>query len=280
MNVLLLHPGAMGASIGAALVAGGYGTSWVAQGRSAETAKRARDAGLSRVETLAAAVGDAELVISVCPPHAAVDVARQVHDAGFSGIYVDGNAVSPATAETVHALFETRYVDGGIIGPPAWRAGATRFYLSGEHAEAVAALFEGSLVDARAIGTGATQASALKMCYAAFTKGSSALLLAVRALAQANGVSQELLAEWDISQPGLRSRSAGTAKSTSQKAWRFEGEMREIAATFAQASLPSGFHEGAAELYARMAALKDVPGGAGIDAVLAEILGNAGQRRG
>ena len=275
-----MHPGAMGASIGAALVAGGHGTSWVAEGRSAETAKRARDAGLSRVETLEAGLGVAELVISVCPPHAAVDVARQMHDAGFSGIYVDGNAVSPPTAEAVHRLYGARYVDGGIIGPPAWRAGATRLYLSGEHAEAVAALFEGSLVDARAISTGATQASALKMCYAAFTKGSSALLLAVRALAQAYGVSQELLAEWDISQPGLRARSAGTAKSTSQKAWRFEGEMREIAATFAQADLPSGFHEGAAELYAHMAALKDIPGGAGIDVVLAEILGNAGQRRG
>ena len=280
MNVLLLHPGAMGTSIGAALVAGGHDTSWVAESRSAETAKRARDAGLSRVETLEAGVRGTELVISVCPPHAAVDVARQVHAAGFSGLYVDGNAVSPATAETAHALFGARYVDGGIIGPPAWRAGATRFYLSGEHAESVAALFEGSLVDVRAIGTGPTQASALKMCYAAFTKGSSALLLGVRALAQANGVSQELLAEWDISQPGLRSRSAGTAKSTSQKAWRFEGEMREIAATFAEADLPSSFHEGAAELYARMAALKDVPGGAGIDVVLAEILGNAGQGRG
>lgn len=280
MNVLLLHPGAMGASIGAALVAGGHDTAWVAQGRSAETAKRAADAGLSRVETVAAGVGGAELVISVCPPHASVDVARAVHEVGFSGLYVDGNAVSPATAEKVHRLFGACYVDGGIIGPPAWRVGATRFYLSGSHAETVAALFEGSLVDARAIGTASSQASALKMSYAAFTKGSSALLLAVRALAEANGVSRELLAEWDISQPGLATRSAGTAKSTSQKAWRFEGEMREIAATFAQADLPSGFHEGAAELYARMAALKDVSGGAGIDVVLAEILGLPLERRG
>lgn len=280
MNVLLLHPGAMGASIGAALVAGGHDTAWIGAGRSAETAKRAADAGLSPVETLAAGADGVEIVISVCPPHASVDVARAVHDAGFSGLYVDGNAVSPATAETMHRLFGTHYVDGGIIGPPAWRAGATRFYLSGAHAETVAALFEGSLVDARAISTAPTQASALKMSYAAFTKGSSALLLAVRALAEANGVSRELLAEWDISQPGLASRSAGTAKSTSQKAWRFEGEMREIAATFTEANLPSGFHEGAAELYARMAALKDAPGGAGIDVVLAEILGHARQRRG
>lgn len=280
MNVLLLHPGAMGASIGAALVAGGHATSWIAQGRSAETAKRAGDAGLSRVETLAAGVSSAEIVISVCPPHASVDVARAVYDAVFSGLYVDGNAVSPATAEAVHRLFGARYVDGGIIGPPAWRAGATRLYLSGQRAETVAGLFEGSLVDARAIGTAPTQASALKMSYAAFTKGSSALLLAVRALAEANGVSRELLAEWAISQPGLASRSAGTAKATSQKAWRFEGEMREIAATFAEADLPSGFHEGAAELYARMAALKDTPGGAEIDVVLAEILGQARQRGG
>ena len=280
MNVLLLHPGAMGASIGAALVAGGHDTAWIAAGRSSETARRAGDAGLSRVATLATGVGGAELVISVCPPHASVDVARAVRDAGFSGLYVDGNAVSPATAESVHRLFGAHYVDGGIIGPPAWRAGATRFYLSGTHAETVAALFEGSLVDARAIGTAPTQASALKMSYAAFTKGSSALLLAVRALAEANGVSRELLAEWDISQPGLAARSAGTAKSTSQKAWRFEGEMREIAATFAEADLPSGFHDGAAELYARMAGLKDAPGGAGIDIVLAEILGHSRQRCG
>lgn len=273
MNVLLLHPGAMGASIGAALVGGGHRASWVGDGRSVETVKRADDAGLLRVGTLAAGIAEADVVVSVCPPHAAVDVARSVAVAGFAGIYVDGNAVSPATAETVYGLFGARYVDGGIIGPPAWREGATRFYLSGEHALEVAAMFDGSLVDARAIGPGPAQASALKMAYAAFTKGSSALLLAIRALAQRNGVANELLAEWDISQPGLRNRSAGTAKSTSLKAWRFEGEMREIAATFAQADLPSGFHQAAAEVYARMATLKDTPGGAEIDVVLREILG-------
>ena len=119
-------------------------------------------------------------------------------------------------------------------------------------------------------GVGA--ASALKMCYAAFTKGSSALLLAVRALAESNGVTGELLAEWDISQPGLATRSANTAKSTSPKAWRFAGEMREIAATFRAADLPDGFHQAAADLYARMAALKDSEGGADIDTVLRTIL--------
>ncbi len=277
MNVLLLHPGAMGASIGAALAANGHDVAWVAAGRSAATCERADRAGLRAASTLVAAVDGAELVVSVCPPDAAVDVAKSVQQAGFQGIYVDGNAVAPATAAEVGELFGSRYVDGGIVGPPAWREGATRFYLSGHQANEVAALFQASLVDARAINGGPNAASALKMCYAAYTKGSSALLLAVRALAERNGVGTDLLAEWGISQPGLEARSIAIAKSTSSKAWRFEGEMCEIAATFAAAGLPAGFHQAAAELYSRMAVLKDVQGGADIDAVLDTILGRGPQ---
>ena len=272
MTVLLLHPGAMGASIGAALVAGGQDVVWVSAGRSAATRERAESAGLREVATLDEGAAAADRAFSVCPPEAAADLARRMAATDFHGVYVDGNAVAPATAAEVAALFGDRYVDGGIIGPPAWRPGATRFYLSGERAGEVAALFEGSLVDARAIAGGAGAASALKMCYAAFTKGSSALLLAVRALAERNGVSRELLAEWGISQAGLEARSAATARSTSPKAWRFAGEMREIAATFAAGGLPAGFHQAAAELYARMTPLKDVEGGADIEQVLAAIL--------
>lgn len=271
MNVLLLHPGAMGASVGAALANAGHRTAWVSADRSAETAGRADKAGLVQVATRTEGLADAEVVISVCPPSAALDVAKSVSSAGFEGVFVDANAVSPATAERIGGLFGDRYVDGGIIGPPAWREGATRLYLSGGNAADVAGLFAGSLVDARAIGQGPSRASALKMAYAAYTKGSSALLLGVRALAEANGVAEELLAEWAMSQPGLERRSEGTARSTSAKAWRFEGEMREIAATFGQAGLPSGFHEGAAELYGRMARLKDASDVA-IDEVLATIL--------
>ena len=183
---------------------------------------------------------------------------------------MDANAVAPATAERIGAICG-RYVDGGIVGPPAWREGATRLYLSGDQAPTVAALFAGSLVDARAIAGDVGSASALKMCYAAFTKGSSALLLAVRALAEANGVTADLLAEWDVSQPQLAARSEATAKSVSPKAWRFAGEMREIAATFAAADLPDGFHGAAALLYERMAGLKD-ESNADLDAVLAALL--------
>ena len=272
MNILLLHPGAMGASIGAALVANGHGVRWVSAGRSAATRKRAEDAGLAAVETLGGGLASADVVLSVCPPDSALDVAAEVRRTGCSGPFVDANAVSPTTAAKLAELFGERYVDGGIVGPPAWREGATRMYLSGANAAAVATLFAGSLVDARAIDGGPGAASALKMCYAAFTKGSSALLLGVRALAEHYDVTAELLAEWCISQPGLEARSDATARATSAKAWRFEGEMREIAATFSGAELPSGFHDAAASLYARMAPLKDVSGGADIDTVLKAIL--------
>ena len=278
VNVLLLHPGEMGASVGAALVGNGHRVSWVSAGRSEATRRRADRAGLRPVETLAEGVEEAGVLVSVCPPEAAQAVARWVEPTGFRGLYVDGNAIAPATAARIGQRFGGRYVDGGIVGPPAWQEGSTRLFLSGARAGEVAALFRGSRLDARVIdggGDGAPgAASALKMCYAAFTKGSSALLLGVRALAERSGVSAALLAEWDLSQPGLTARSAAAARSTSPKAWRFEGEMREVAATFAAADLPAGFHEAAAELYARMADLKGTAaaGGADLGTVLDAIL--------
>ena len=271
MNILLLHPGAMGASVGAALVGNGHDVAWVSANRSHATGDRANEAGLRAVATLDEAL-DVDIVISVCPPDAAVAVAQSVVERGFDGIYVDGNAVSPATAAKVGGLFGDRYVDGGIVGPPAWRAGSTRFYLSGDSAGRIASLFGNTLVDARVVDGGPGAASTLKMCYAAYAKGSIALVLGVRALAESNGVSSSLLAEWDISQPGLVARSESGATATSLKAWRFVGEMHEIAATFSAANLPSGFHQAAAELYGRMAAFKDTPGGADVDSVLRAIL--------
>ena len=257
MKVSVLHPGAMGASIAVAISNAGHEVIGVASGRSRATINRARDAQVTLIETLDDAMGRVGVVLSICPPEAALDVAHEVQSTGYRGVYVDGNAISPRTAATIGELFGDKFVDGGIIGPPAWRAGVTRFYLSGSRASDVAALFDNTLVTARAIGGGAGAASALKMCYAAYTKGSSALVLAIRALAEDNGVTEALLAEWDISQKGMRDSSEKTALGTSPKAWRFAGEMREIASTFDAAGLPDGFHVAAAEIYERMAHFKD-----------------------
>ena len=272
-RVLLLHPGAMGTSLGAALRENAHVVRWVTEGRTEATAGRARDAGLAGAATLEEAVGAVDNVLSVCPPHSAVTVAEAVVAAGFSGTYVDANAVSPDTARRIGAIVGDGFVDGGIVGPPAWRPGVTRLYLSGPGAGDVAGWFSGTLVDARPV---AGSASALKMCYAAFTKGSSALILAIRALAEREGVTAALLEEWGISQPGLPERSARTAGATSAKAWRFEGEMHEIAATFGAAGLPDGFHRAAAEVYRRMGPLKDAED-VDIERVTARLLGREGE---
>jgi hypothetical protein len=158
----------------------------------------------------------------------------------FDGIYVDANAVSPATATRVGSVVK-RFVDGGIVGGPP----APRVYLSGDDAARVAALFEGSAVETELV----SNASALKCAYAAWTKGSAALLLAVRQFAKAEGIWEPLAEEWARSQPQLADRLAAAERSAAAKGWRFIGEMEEIAAAFAADGLPPGFHKAAAEVY-------------------------------
>ena len=193
--------------------------------------------------------------VSVCPPDAAAVVAGRVSSAGFDGMYVDANAIAPATARAIGKGFD-RFVDGGIIGPPAVQAGTTRLYLSGDEADVVATLWDDTDVDARVVDAGAGAASALKMAYAAWTKVSAALLLDVRAFARAEGIEAALLDEWAISQPGTAERSEATASGVGPKAWRFAGEMEEIAAAFGAAGLPDGFALGAEALYRRLDAFR------------------------
>ena len=149
------------------------------------------------------------------------------------------------------------FVDGGIIGSPVKRAGTTRLYLSGARAPEVADLFSGSMLDARAIGEKPGAASALKIAYAAWTKCTDALVLAIRALAVIEGVDKALLEEWALSQPDLERRTIYAAEVSAPKAWRFVGEMREIAATFEAAGLPTGFHDAATDIYERLAPFKN-----------------------
>jgi 3-hydroxyisobutyrate dehydrogenase-like beta-hydroxyacid dehydrogenase len=248
-----LHPGAMGASLAAAC----EGTRlWCGEGRSDATKRRAKAGGMQEVESLAELVAQCDVIVSVCPPGSAIDVATAIKREGFEGIYADLNAVAPATARSIGALFE-RFVDGGVVGPPAHTSGTTRLYLSGQHAAAVAERWTDSLVETRLVSGGAGAASAVKMCFAAWTKGTSALLLNIRALAAAEDVDEGLLAEWATSLPTLAAQSENAARTTAPKAWRFGDEMREIAKSFSAHGLPDGFGIGAAEVYDRLTAFKD-----------------------
>ncbi|RKQ86179.1 uncharacterized protein DUF1932 [Solirubrobacter pauli] len=237
-RVGILHPGAMGAAIGTALLSAGHEVLWDGRGRSQDTAARAArftDAGADLLTR-------AEVVLSICPPDRALEVAAAAAD--FAGLYVDANAIAPGTAARIAV---PHYVDGGIIGSPS----APRLFLSGTRAAEVAALFAGTTVDARVLEGGPCSASALKMLYAAWTKGSAALLLAIEGAATELGVDNDLHAEWDDSQPELSGRLERAQAAAEAKGWRWAGEMREIATTFEATGWPPGFHAAAAEVYER-----------------------------
>jgi 3-hydroxyisobutyrate dehydrogenase-like beta-hydroxyacid dehydrogenase len=246
MRIGLLHPGEMGAAFGAALRARGHDVLWVQQGRSTATAERARNAGLKAVSSIGELAAEAELVLSICPPHAALDVAHEL--AGFDGIYVDANAIAPGTALEVQELFG-RFVDGSIIGSPPLEGPTATLYLAGAEADTVAGMFAATNVGTRVIAEQPGAASALKMVYAAWTKGSAALLLAAQQAATAAGVDAELLAEWQHSQPQLPDQLSQAQRAATSKGWRWVGEMQEIADFFASVGEPEGFHRAAAEVY-------------------------------
>ncbi|MDX6452794.1 MAG: hypothetical protein QOH16_2843 [Gaiellaceae bacterium] len=235
MIVGLVHPGAMGASVGRCLQANRHEVLWASEGRSAATRERAQS--FRDVGTVQALAGEAELILSICPPHSALEVARSVE--GFGGMYVDANAISPMRAREIAAI-HPRFVDGGIVGSPPEEPGTT-LYLSGSGAASVAVLFVGTNLEARVVA----DASAIKMAYAAWSKGSAAMLLAIRDVARHFGVEDE----WKLAAPELAARVPRAEQSAATKGWRWEGEMEEIADTFAAAGQPDGFHRAAARVY-------------------------------
>lgn len=248
----VLHPGEMGAAVAAALRASGHDVLWVSDGRGPATAQRAVAAGLRVAGSVATLTRECDLILSVCPPHAAVAVAGQV--VGYTGVYVDANAVAPASARAIGDLVTgggASFVDGGIIGPPPRERGTTRLYLSGAEAGAVAGAFATSPLQPDVVSARPGDASAVKMAYAAWSKGSAALLLAARALARSEGVEAELVHEWSLSHPELRDACVRAARSATAKGWRWVGEMDEIAATHTAAGLPDGFHRAAGEVFGR-----------------------------
>jgi 3-hydroxyisobutyrate dehydrogenase-like beta-hydroxyacid dehydrogenase len=250
----LLYPGEMGAAVGGCLAGAGHPVWWASDGRGPATAARAGQAGLSDAGTVKEVAGRSDVIVSICPPHAAGEVAGAVAAAGFRGVFADANAISPASSRALAGVIEAAgagYVDGGIVGPPPAAGHGPRLYLSGPLAGGVRDLFTGTSVDARVVDDRIGSASAVKMAFASWTKGTSTLLLAARALARAEGVEDTLLAEWAGSMPELADRTRGAARSAGMKGWRWVAEMEEIADSMAAAGLPPGFHRAAAEVYRR-----------------------------
>src|ERR1051326_3003637 len=185
----------MGISVAASAQNSGCAVFWASQGRREPTRQRAAQFQLHDAETLARLCRQCGIVISVCPPNAAESLAKDVAATGFAGIYVDANAIAPQRTARINDMMSAAgisFVDGGIIGAPAWKPGRTCLYLSGSRALEVANCFKAGPLDTEIIGTSIGKASALKMCYAANTKGTVALLAAIIGPAETLGVRKEI----------------------------------------------------------------------------------------
>jgi 3-hydroxyisobutyrate dehydrogenase-like beta-hydroxyacid dehydrogenase len=277
-NIGILHPGMMGICVAATVQNSGHDVYWASEGRSPQSRERAEKYNLVDAGGLAALCETCTVIISVCPPHAAEEVAEEVLLQRFQGLYLDVNAIAPQrTARIGQALTAAgvEFVDGGIIGFPVWERGKTWLYLSGEKAPESAALFSEGPLETSVVGADIGKASALKMCYAAYTKGTTALLCAILATAEALGVRGELETQWARDWPNFGEQAGERVRNVTAKAWRFAGEMAEIAATFRSAGLPGEFHAAAEMIYRRMSGFKDSASTPSLEEVLETLIPTA-----
>lgn len=275
MKIGILHPGEMGVSIAVSAMNNGNQVYWASHDRSEETRLRAQKYNLTNVNTLLELCHSSEVIFSICPPHAVENVAKEVVEQHFKGYFLDANAISPQRAFRIAQRMESKgihFIDGGIIGGPAWKPRETFLYLSGRNAQIIADCFSNGPLETMIIGDEIGKASALKMCYAAYTKGTSALLVSVLATAESLDVRDELYRHWELDNADWAKQVEGRTTRVTAKAWRFEGEMHEIASTFLEAGLPDGFHRAAAEVYRRMAGFKNSDQRPDLDEVLKALI--------
>ena len=264
-SVALISPGDMGQAVGALLVHGGVRVLTCLAGRSERTRGLARAGGFTEIATLDALVRESELLLSIVPPAQAVAVARDVAAAlvatGSRLTYVDCNAIAPRTAREVAAVIAptgSGFVDAGIVGGPPRDAPSPRFYASGPERAHFGALADAGL-DVRLLGDEVGEASAVKMCYAALTKGTTAIATELLVAARKLGVYDTLIAELRDSQGAQAKRMADAVPAMPGKAHRWVAEMEEIARTFEDVGLTPLIFQGAAEMY-RLTARSEIGG--------------------
>ena len=253
-RIAILSPGEMGHTVGRCLMEGGFDVVTCLTGRSERTRALTAAAGIRDEPELDELVRASDLILAILVPDQSLALAEQVADVmkrtGSAPAYADCNAVSPDSAREIDAIITGaggRFIDAGIIGGPPSDREKTRFYASGPH-EAVLTQLDGHGILVRPLGGEVGRASGIKMCYASVTKGTSALHAAALTAAEVMDLGEELLAEFAESQ-SQRLKAMGGINSLSAKAFRWIGEMREIAATYERAGVSPGFHEGAEHIF-------------------------------
>ncbi|MBR0652950.1 NAD(P)-dependent oxidoreductase [Roseomonas terrae] len=257
--IAILSQGAMGAGVGARLHANGVRVLTCVEGRSAASAARAAKAGMEAVPE--AGLAEADAFLSILPPDQAMATAERLAPifaaAPKPPLYVDCNAISPETMTRLATLVEghgLRVADAGIIGGPPREGYAGPFlYASGSEAPRLVTLLSGRGIDLRVIDGPIGAASALKMSYAGITKGLVAIGSAMMLAATRAGAAEALHAELAASQPALAAWFGRMVPSMYDKAYRWAGEMEEIADFTKADDAAPGIYRGARALYERLA---------------------------
>ena len=255
--IAIIAPGAMGAAVGKRLSDSGLKVLTSLAGRSAETAARAKAAGMA--DATDKEIAAADFILSILPPGDALALAERFAPAlqasNAKPVYVDCNAINPATVARVAAAIaptECPFVDAGIIGsPPKPGDAGPRFYASARRRR-VCRLRDYGL-DVRVLGGAMSAASALKMSYAGITKGTQAIGAAMMLAAMRAGSADDLLAELQSSQKQLFPWLKRQLELMPPKAYRWVAEMQEIAGFVADDPGARDLYEGAAHFYERFA---------------------------
>lgn len=260
-NVGVVSPGDMGQAIAGRLKEAGFNVHTALDGRSERTKALAREAGLTDCGSLHKLVATCELVVSVINPGEALNVARDTARAikatGRKIAFADLNAVSPQTARDADRMIREAggmFIDGGIIGPPP-RAekDKPRIYVSGPDAYLLEQINHPNLL-IRVMSERVGDASGIKMCYAAMTKGTTALAVELLMAARKLGVEQALEKELRDSRNDVFDWQMRNIAIMPPKAYRWVPEMQEIAKTFGELGLTRRIFEGASEMYQLVAA--------------------------
>ncbi|MET9646194.1 NAD(P)-dependent oxidoreductase [Streptomyces syringium] len=256
----ILHPGSMGAAIAACAATNAAAVLWCAEGRSPASTARAEQFGLTAVPTLQELLDRSDMAISLCPPAAAEDLARNVAARRFNGVYVEANAINPERSVRIAGLLgpAATVVDGGVVGSPPVRGKTPTLYLSGPPAATawVEEAFADTAVRTKVLGTEIGQASALKLAYASFQKTSRVLVALAIGVAREHGVDQELVEVASRRTDSYLSEPEYIAKAAA-RAWRWGPELEEAADMLTAAGLPPEMLHAAASTLARWDDAKD-----------------------
>ncbi|MGZ2360961.1 DUF1932 domain-containing protein [Streptomyces sp. 372A] len=259
-TVGILHPGSMGAAVAACAATNAAAVLWCETGRSVASAERAAEAGLTPVETLGELLDRSDIVISLCPPAVAEDLARDAAGHRFAGVFVEANAINPERVQRIAGLFApgATVVDGGVVGSPPVRGKTPTLYLSGPAAgtDRIEALFAGTAVQTAVLGAEVGKASALKLAYASFQKTSRVLTALAVGMAREHGVDQELIEVASRRTDSYLAEPEYVAK-TAARAWRWGPELEEAADALAAVGLPPEMLRAAASTLARWDDVKD-----------------------